>query len=87
MGITVFKESFVLTKILGAGLILFANIFLFYEKGKLKLNKYAWLGVLSKLFFSIAVSVDIGISNQFNLPFILCSLFYCQPLLSFLVKK
>jgi drug/metabolite transporter (DMT)-like permease len=69
IGLIIFKEPFTLSKILGAGLILFANIFLFYEKGSLKLNKYILIGVLSKLLFTVAVSVDIGISGRFNLPF------------------
>jgi len=87
MGITVFKEPFVLTKIVGASLILFANFFIFYEKGKLKLNKYAWLGVLSKLFFSIAVSIDIGISNQFNLPFYIMLTFLLPAIVIFFGEK
>lgn len=69
VGLVVFQESFTLTKILGASLILLANFFLFYEKGSLKLNKYVLIGVLAKLLFTVAVSVDIGISGQFNLPF------------------
>lgn len=86
-GFIFFKEPFVLNKIIGAGLILFANVFLFYQKGKLKLNKYAWLGVLSKLFFSIAVSVDIGISNQFNLPFYIMLTFLLPAIVIFFGEK
>jgi len=76
IGLTVFREPFVLAKLLGAALILLANTLLFYKKGSIKINKYAWIGVLATLFLSIAISVDIGISKQFNLPvYIMLTLF------------
>lgn len=87
VGLIIFKEPFVLTKLLGAGLILFANIFLFYEKGKLKLNKYVWIGVLAKMFYTIAVSIDIGISKQFNLPFYIMLTFLLPAVVIFFGEK
>jgi glucose uptake protein GlcU len=42
---------------------------LFYKKGSFKLNKYAILSILAALVFAIAISIDIGISSSFNLPF------------------
>jgi len=71
IGLIIFKEPLIFTKICGAALILFANIFLFYKKGNLKLNKYIWMGILAPLFLAIATSIDIGNSKQFNLPFYL----------------
>ena len=87
VGLIIFKEPFAINKILGAGLILFANIFLFYEKGSLKINKYILIGVLSKLLFTVAVSVDIGISGQFNLPFYIMLTFLFPGLVIFFGEK
>jgi drug/metabolite transporter (DMT)-like permease len=69
IGLTIFREGLVLQKLVGAGLILFGNIFLFYKKGTFKPNKYVWVAVVASLFCAIAISTDIGISKQFNLPF------------------
>lgn len=68
IGLVVFKESFMIQKIVGAGLIFLGNIYLFYRKGKLELNRYMLIGVIANLALSIALSTDIGISEQFNLP-------------------
>lgn len=67
-GLIIFKEPFVLTKILGATLIIFSNILIFYKKGKLKYNKYILLGILMNISMTIALFVDVSISNNFNLP-------------------
>lgn len=68
IGITVFKESTTILKLVGAGLILLGNISLFYERGKINLNKYVWISIIATLSFAIAISIDIDISKQFNLP-------------------
>ena len=68
-GLLFFKEKFVYKKIIGAGLIIFSNILIFYKKGSQKLNKYVLLGILSNLAFSIALFLDVNISDNFNLAF------------------
>lgn len=68
-GLIFYKEPFVITKILGALLIIFSNIMIFYEKGKFTFNKYVLLGVISNLAMATAVSLDISVSPNFNLPF------------------
>ncbi len=68
-GFTLFQEEFIVTKLVGAVLILVANMFIFYEKGRLSLNKYALFSILASFMFSIAISIDVGISKSFNLPF------------------
>lgn len=67
-GIIFFKEPFLWNKIIGAILIIFSNILIFYKKGKFKFDKYVLLGVLSNLSFSIAMFLDVSISENFNLP-------------------
>lgn len=68
-GLLFFKEQFVWKKIIGAGLIIFSNIIIFYKKGSQKLDKYVLLGILSNIAFSIALFLDVNISDNFNLAF------------------
>ncbi len=68
-GIVLFKEPLVLTKIIGAILIIISNVLVFYKKGDLKYNKYIFLGILANLTVTIAVLLDINISESFNLSF------------------
>lgn len=67
-GILFFKEPIIWNKIIGAVLIIFSNVLIFYKKGKFKFDKYVLLGVLSNLSFSIAMFLDVSISDNFNLP-------------------
>jgi len=50
-GLLFFKEEFVLSKFIGAMLIIFSNILIFYKKGKFEFNKYILLGVLANITF------------------------------------
>lgn len=68
-GFTIFKNPFVIEKVIGAGFILLGNFVVLYKRGKFELNKYVVLAILATLTFAIAVSIDIGISKNFNLPF------------------
>lgn len=66
-GFLFFKEAIVLKKLIGAVLILSANVLVLYQKGKFQWNKYILFSLLGNLAMSIGVSIDVGISNQFNL--------------------
>ena len=68
-GLLFLKEEFILTKFIGAMLIIFSNIFLFFKKGNFKLDRYIALGILSNTTFTIALFLDVNISDHFNLPF------------------
>lgn len=68
-GLLFFKEPFVWKKIIGAGLIIFSNILIFYKKGNQKLDKYVVLGIISNIAFSVALFLDVNISDNFNLAF------------------
>lgn len=72
-GLLIFKEPFVWKKIIGAGLIIFSDILIFYKKGNQKLNKYVLLGIISNMAFSVALFLDVNISNNFNLSFYVAS--------------
>lgn len=67
-GLFIFKEDFVLLRFLGAGLILMGNISLLYKGGKFEVNKYVGVMFLAILAFVVALSIDIDISSNFNLP-------------------
>ena len=67
-GVLFFKEKFILNKIIGALLIVFSNILVFYKKGSLKSNKYALIGLLASLCNTIALFIDVNYSKQMNLP-------------------
>lgn len=68
-GLIFFKEEFILTKFIGAMLIIFSNVLIFYQKGKVKFDKYIALGIISNLVYTVALFLDVNISDNFNLPF------------------
>lgn len=67
-GVLFFKEPFVLNKFIGAILIVFSNVLIFFKKGNGKPNKYVLLGILANICFSIALFLDVNNSDSFNLP-------------------
>lgn len=68
-GLIFFKEEFILTKFIGAMLIIISNLIIFYKKGKFEFNKYILLGIMSNIAFTVALFLDVNISDNFNLPF------------------
>lgn len=68
-GLIFFKESFVITKFIGAMLIIFSNILIFYKKGKFQLDRYIALGILANLAYTVALFLDVNNTENFNLPF------------------
>lgn len=67
-GILFFKEEFIINKFIGAILIILSNILIFYKKENTKPNKYVLLGILANIFYTIALFLDVNISENFNLP-------------------
>lgn len=68
-GVLLFKEPVVWYRMIGAALILFSNVMIFFEKGKFRFNKYVILAVIANLLYTCAVLIDVNLSEQFNLPF------------------
>lgn len=68
-GILFFKEKLVSTRILGAAIIIFANLILAFEKGKIRINKYFIMSFISNFLFAIAMLINVNISDSFNLAF------------------
>lgn len=69
-GLLFFKDPFILNKFIGAILIVLSNIIIFYKRGdEKKFDKYVLLGIIANLFMTVAVFLDVNISDNFNLPF------------------
>lgn len=66
-GILFMKESFVLTRMIGAIMIILANILLSFDKGKININKYFIMSFISNFLFAIAMLINVNISSYFNL--------------------
>jgi drug/metabolite transporter (DMT)-like permease len=81
IGLIIFKEEFAVTKILGAVLILLANFILQYKSDKFRLNKYVALTSMACFSLAIAQSIDVGISDNFNLPVYIMITFLIPTLL------
>ncbi|MFA5932606.1 MAG: EamA family transporter [Microgenomates group bacterium] len=79
-GIAIFKDPFSFTKLLGAAVIIGANVLLRYSNGKIEINKYVGMAVLAAVALATAISVDIGISGLFNLPIYIMLTFFIPAL-------
>jgi drug/metabolite transporter (DMT)-like permease len=67
-GVLFFGENFIVTRFIGAGLIVLSNIIISFTKGSFSVNKYLLVGILSNLFTSIGRMLDISISDNMSLP-------------------
>lgn len=86
-GIIFFKETIILKKLLGALLILIGNVAVLYKKRKFQWNKYILFSLLGNLAMSIGISVDVGISDQFNMPLYVALTLVVPSLLIFLIER
>lgn len=86
-GFIFFKEPFIISKFVGAILIILSNILVFYKKGTAKIDKYVVLGILANLFFTIALFLDVNISNNFNLAFYVATTLGIPSILIFIFEK
>ncbi|MDO4376130.1 MAG: hypothetical protein Q4C33_03045 [bacterium] len=67
-GFAFLKEKIIFSKIMGIILILLANILLSTnKKGKLELNKYFIMCIISNFLFAIAMFINVNISDNFNI--------------------
>jgi drug/metabolite transporter (DMT)-like permease len=62
-------EPVVITKIIGAVMIIGSNILLFFQPKTFTFDKGFLLGVVSQVIFTVAMFTDVNISGQFNIPF------------------
>lgn len=86
-GFVFFKEELIITKIIGAGFIIFSNIFVFYNGGKIKFNRYIILGILSNLACTVALFIDVNLSDGFNIPFYVAATLIGPAVVLFLAER
>lgn len=68
LSFVILKEKVILTKIVGASLILIANVGLAVDKnGKFKINKYFLMSLASNILFAFGMLINVNISGEFNL--------------------
>jgi len=68
-GFIFLKEELIIHKIIGAIIIILANLILTFEKGKVIINKYFIMSFVSNLLFALAMLINVNISDNFNLAF------------------
>lgn len=86
-GLIFFKEPFIVTKFIGALLIIVSNILIFYQKGKFEFNKYIALGILGNISFTVALFLDVNISDNFNLPFYVATTLMAPAILIMIFER
>ncbi len=69
-GLVFFQESITLVHLLGAFLILLANVLLSLAKKKSEKTSLKWilLAAFSRFTFATAITIDVEVSKLFNLP-------------------
>lgn len=86
-GLILFREPVVLMKIIGAACILGANIFLRFEKGRFHFSKYVGIAAFAALSLATALIIDIGISENFNLPIYISITFLLPAIFIWIVER
>lgn len=66
-GFIFLNETVIITKVIGAVLIIIANLLLTFDNGKIKINKYFIMCFFSNFLFAIAMLINVNISENFNL--------------------
>jgi len=87
IGVIFFKESLLLNKILGAGFIIIANAIVIKNSKKFKINRYIIIAITAALASSIALSIDVGISDLFNFPLYLMITFVVPIIILLIVER
>lgn len=87
LGFVFLKEEVILKKVIGSIIIIFANFLLAFDKGKLKINKYFIMSVVSNFLFAIAMMINVNISDNFNLAIYTICTVSLPALLIFIFEK
>ena len=86
-GFIFLKESVVIKKIIGAFIIIAANIILAIDKGKIKFNKYFIMCFVSNFLFAIAMLINVNISDNCNLAFYTIMTVFLPSILIFIFGR
>ena len=86
-GFMFLKEKFVIKKVIGALVIIFANILLGLSNGKISFNKYFIMCFISNFLFAIAMLINVNISSNFNIAFYTILTVFIPSLYIFIFSK
>lgn len=87
LGFIFLKEKIIIKKIIGSIIIIFANLLLAFDKGKIKINKYFIMSFISNFLFAVAMLINVNISNNFNIGFYTILTVFLPSILIFLFGK
>lgn len=87
MGFLFLKETLTLKKIIGSIFLIGSNIFIFYQKGKWKNNKYIVLGIIANLCMGMALFLDVNTSSSFNLALYVAIILLLPSILTLIIEK
>ncbi len=87
IGFVIFRDTYMIEKILGTILIIIGNIILVFKKNKFEVNRYILLAIFVEFIFASAVTIDVGISENFNLLFYIGVTLTVPALLNILMNK
>ncbi len=68
-GFVFLNEKMIAIRMIGAIIIILANLILAFEKGKIRINRYFMMSFISNFLFAIAMLLNVNISDYFNLAF------------------
>lgn len=68
-GLVFMGEPIIVTKTIGAFMIIGSNFLLFFKPKTFAFDKGFLLGVVAQVIFTAAVFTDVNISGRFNIPF------------------
>lgn len=86
-GVIFLKETLIIKKIIGAGLIIFGNIISIYKSKEKSWDKYCLYGLIGNLSLAIAVTIDVEISEEFNLPLYVSFTLIVPAILLILIER
>lgn len=81
------KEKIILKKLIGAIIIITANILLTFDNGKFKMNKYFLMCFVSNFLFAFAMLINVNISDNFNLAIYTIMTVFFPNILIFLIGR
>lgn len=80
VGVLLLGEEPGVMTIVGAVLIILANILITYQKGSFVINKYFWQLVLADLLVVLSTLIDVEVSKSYNLGFFMAVSFAVRGL-------
>lgn len=87
LGILFLKENLVINKLLGALVIIGANMLLAFKKGKFQFNRYFYCSIIGSFLFAIAMIININLERNFNIGIYTFITVFFPALILFIIGK